>query len=51
MSITAWLAVASIFVTIAALIKKVEPKLVLLGVGLFLCLVSLKPMAAFDAFA
>lgn len=51
MSITAWIAVASIFATIAALIKKVEPKLVLLGVGLFLCVISLKPMAAFDAFA
>lgn len=51
MSITAWIAVASIVVTIVALIKKVEPRLVLLGVGLFLCVISLKPIAAFDAFA
>ena len=46
MSITAWIAVAAILFTIAALLRKVEPRLVLLGVGLFLCVVSLKPIAA-----
>ena len=51
MSITAWIAVAAILFTIAALLRKVEPRLVLLGVGLFLCVVSLKPIAALDQFA
>ena len=51
MSITAWVAVASIIFTVVALIRKMEPRLVLLGVGLFLCLISLKPLAAFDVFA
>lgn len=51
MSITAWIAVAAIIFTIVALLKKVEPRLVLLGVGLFLCLVAFKPLAAFNQFA
>ncbi len=51
MSITAWIAVASIIFTVVALIRKMEPRLVLLGVGLFLCLIALKPLAALDVFA
>lgn len=51
MSFSAWIAVAAIILTIAALLKKADPRVVLLGVGLALCTVSLKPVAAFDAFA
>mgnify|MGYP004691375101 CR=1 FL=1 len=51
MSVTAWIAVAAIVFTVAALIRKMEPRLILLGVGLFLCVISLKPLAAFNTFA
>lgn len=51
MSVTAWIAVLAIFVTIAALIKKCEVRVTLLTAGIFLCLISLHPMSAFDQFA
>lgn len=51
MSITAWIAVLMVVAAIAALIKKLDPKTVLLSVGLFLCVISLQPLAALDAFA
>lgn len=51
MSVTAWIAVLAIFVTIAALIKKCEVRVTLLTAGIFLCLISMHPMSAFDQFA
>ncbi len=51
MSITAWIAVATIFAVIAALLKKFEVRTTLLSAGIFLCLISLAPMQAFDQFA
>ncbi|HIU84574.1 MAG TPA: C4-dicarboxylate transporter DcuC, partial [Candidatus Aphodousia gallistercoris] len=51
MTLTAWLAVAVIILTVAALLKKMEVRTTLLAAGIFLCLVSMTPMAAFDQFA
>lgn len=51
MTITAWLAVAAIVAVIVALIKKCEVRVTLLSAGIFLCLISLQPMAAFNQFA
>ncbi len=51
MSITAWIAVLVIIVTIYCLIKRYETRLVLFTAGLFLCCISMKPMAALDQFA
>ena len=51
MTLTAWLAVACIVAVVVALIKKCEVRVTLLSAGIFLCLVSLQPMAAFNQFA
>ncbi len=51
MSVLSWIAVAVIFATIYGLIKRWETRLVLIAAGLFLCCVSLNPMAALNAFA
>ena len=51
MSITAWIAVLVIIATIYCLIKRYETRLVLFTAGLFLCCISMKPMAALDQFA
>lgn len=51
MSITSWVAILVIFVTIWALIKRYETRLVLLSSGLFLCLISWNFIGGLDAFA
>lgn len=51
MSITAWIAVAVVIVTVYCLIKRYETRLVLFTAGLFLCCISMKPMMALDQFA
>ncbi|QKF65529.1 C4-dicarboxylate transporter DcuC [Campylobacter corcagiensis] len=45
-----WLAVFGIIAVVVLLIKKRDTKTVLLGVGLVLCLLSLKPMDGLSAF-
>lgn len=51
MTLLNWVAVLVVILTIAALIKRYETRLVLFTAGLVLCCVSLQPMAAFNAFA
>ena len=51
MSILSWVAVAVVFVTVWALIKRYETRLVLIAAGLFLCCISLAPMTGLNAFA
>ena len=51
MTLTAWIAIAVIIVTVWALIKRYETRLVLIGAGLLLCCISLDPMAALNQFA
>lgn len=51
MSILSWIAVAVIFATIWALIKRWETRLVLIAAGLFLCVISLEPMMGLNQFA
>ena len=51
MSLLEWLAVAVIIVTVYALIKRYETRLVLFTAGFFLCLCSLDPMSALNSFA
>lgn len=51
MTWTAWVALIVIFLTIAALLKKMEVRVTLLSAGIFLCLISLTPMVAFNQFA
>ena len=51
MSWTIWMAVIVVILTIAALIKRYETRLVLIASGLVMALLSGAPMAAFDAFA
>ena len=51
MTITAWIAIAVVIVTVYCLIKRYETRLVLFTAGLFLCLISMKPMMALDQFA
>ena len=51
MPLTAWIAFAVIIVTVWALIKRYETRLVLIGAGLLLCCISLDPMAALNQFA
>lgn len=51
MTLTAWIAVVMIVIAVIGLLKKVDPRLVLLGTGLFLCVVSMKPLMALDQFA
>ena len=49
MSIQSWVAIAVTLVTVWALIKRYETRLVLLAAGLFLCCISLDPMYGLDA--
>ncbi|MCF0253303.1 MAG: C4-dicarboxylate transporter DcuC [Duodenibacillus sp.] len=51
MTITSWIAVAVIGLTVWALIKRYETRLVLIAAGLFLCCLSLAPMTALNQFA
>lgn len=51
MTLTAWIALVVIIVTVWALIKRYETRLVLIGAGLLLCCISLDPMAALNQFA
>ena len=51
MTLTAWIAIAVILVTVYCLIKRYETRLVLFTAGLFLCCIAMKPMAALDQFA
>lgn len=51
MTLTAWIALAVIIVTVWALIRRYETRLVLIGAGLLLCCISLDPMAALNQFA
>lgn len=51
MTLLAWVALVVVGLTIYALVKRWETRLVLVTAGLFLCLVSLQPMAGFNAFA
>lgn len=51
MSILSWIAVAVIVLTIWALIKRWETRLVLITAGLFLCIISLAPMTGLNQFA
>ena len=51
MTLLNWVAVVVVILTIAALIKRYETRLVLFTAGLVLCCVSLQPMTAFNAFA
>lgn len=48
MTLTAWIAIAVILVTVYCLIKRYETRLVLFTAGLFLCCIAMKPMAALD---
>ena len=45
MTLTAWIAIAVILVTVYCLIKRYETRLVLFTAGLFLCCIAMKPMA------
>ncbi len=51
MTLLNWVAVIVVILTIAALVKRYETRLVLFTSGLILCCVSLEPMTAFNAFA
>ena len=51
MTLLNWVAVVVVILTIAALIKRYETRLVLFTAGLVLCCVSLQPMTAINAFA
>ena len=51
MTLLSWVALAVVGLTIYALIKRWETRLVLVTAGLFLCLVSCNPMAGLNAFA
>ena len=51
MSVTAWLALFVVCLTLAALIKRIETRLTLLCSGFILCILSCHPMAALDQFA
>ncbi len=51
MSITAWIAVLVICVTVYCLVKRYETRLVLFTAGMFLCCISLDPMEGLNQFA
>ena len=51
MTLLSWVALVVVGLTIYALIKRLETRLVLVTAGLFLCLVSYHPMAGLNAFA
>ena len=51
MSLTFWAAIVIIALTVVALVKRYETRLVLCIAGLLMCLISLDPMAAYNQFA
>lgn len=51
MSIDFWIAMLVIAITVYALVKRYETRLVLFTAGLVMCLISLDPMAALNQFA
>ena len=51
MTVTSWIALAVVAVTVWALIKRYETRLVLITAGLFLACISFTPMQALNAFA
>lgn len=51
MSLTFWAAMVIIVLTVVALVKRYETRLVLCIAGLLICLISLDPMAAYNQFA
>ena len=51
MALTGWIAILVVAIMIYLLMKQYETRLVLLGGGLFLCCLSLTPMAGLNAFA
>ncbi len=51
MTLLNWVAIAVVILTIWALVKRYETRLVLFAAGLVLCCISLAPMNAFNAFA
>ena len=51
MSLLEWLAIAVVFISVYALIKRLETRLVLFTAGFFLCLVSMQPLEALNSFA
>lgn len=48
---TFWAAIVVVILTVIALVKRIETRLVLLTAGLFLCCISLNPMAGLNQFA
>ena len=50
MTIYVWGAIAVVILTLAALIRRYDTKLVLLIAGLAMCCLSMNPMAAFQQF-
>ena len=51
MTVTAYIALAVLAIMIYLIIKQYETRLVLLGGGLILCLISLQPMQGLHSFA
>ena len=51
MSILSWVAIVVVILTIVALIKRYETRLVLFTAGLVLCCMSLEPMTALNSFS
>lgn len=51
MTVTSWIALAVVAVTVWALIKRYETRLILITAGLFLACISFTPMQALNAFA
>lgn len=51
MSLMSWIAVLVVILTVAALIKRLETRMVLITAGMFLCCLSLDPMSGLSAFA
>lgn len=51
MTISCWIAVLVVIATIYCLIKRYETRLVLFTAGIFLCCITLQPMAALNQFA
>lgn len=51
MSLTFWAALAIVALTLVALVKRYETRLVLCVSGLLMCIISLDPMAAYNQFA
>lgn len=50
-TITQFIAILVIIITVYLLIKRYETRMVLIGAGLLLCIISFEPLQAFDAFS